>query len=157
MSLYEGKMKYLCFLWWGRKKKTDLRLNCLQISHDDCCNFIHLTGYYQIQKGWTKKKKKKKKISAIRSHARSHLEVDNQWAFLHTDIPITWSRQYQDLCPRPSCRLQKADLPAAVTWTWSVQDHQQPQQTLCSLYCMLGSYDRFGQSVLQNTSDFFRT
>ena len=76
------------------EKKTDLRLNCLQISHDDCCSFLHLTGFYQIQRVWTQKK------SAIRSHRWSHWVVDNQRAFLHTDIPITRSRQYQLPAPK---------------------------------------------------------
>lgn len=45
-----------------KKQTTDLRFNCLQISHGDCCSFLYLTGFYlKIQKGWNLKKKTKKK------------------------------------------------------------------------------------------------
>lgn len=147
MSLYEGKMKCLLFVVREKKKKkTDLHLNCLQISRDDCCSFLHLTGFYQIQKGWTRKKTK---TSAIRSHTGSHLEADNRRACLHTDIPITWSRQYQYFCVHVTAAgftrlIYRLLLPDTVCQVPAGA----PVNVLFTVYHMLVCHDRFGQSVL---------
>lgn len=122
----------VCYLWWGRKrrKKLTLHLNCLQISRDDCCSFLRLTGFYQIQKGWTRKKKPKQ------------VQLDHTQGVIWR--PIIGGRASTQTFPSPgpdstSISVSTSQLLASQGWftgccyrTRSVKYRQEPQWTFCS-------------------------